>query len=104
MLTSPVQGCEKCYEQDSRGIDSMRAESYRLFDNDNVALECIEISVGRLCNLACVSCGIDSSTTWEEDSYVWNDAPTPKETEVHIPLNKDLYKDLKILKSIIFIL
>lgn len=98
MLTSPIQGCEKCYEQDGRGIDSMRAESYRLFDNDNVALECIEISVGRLCNLACVSCGIDSSTTWEEDSYVWNDAPTPKETEVHIPLNKDIYKDLKILK------
>ena len=67
-----VLGCEKCYEQDNEGIDSMRAESYRLFDNDDVALECIEISVGRLCNLACISCGIDSSTTWEQDAHVWN--------------------------------
>jgi hypothetical protein len=94
-----VLGCEKCYEQDNEGIDSMRAESYRLFDNDDVALECIEISVGRLCNLACISCGIDSSTTWEQDAHVWNNKiKIPLETEVHIPLEKDVYKDLKILK------
>ena len=98
MLTMPVQGCEKCYEQDNAGIDSMRAESYRLFDNDDVALECIEISVGRLCNLACISCGVDSSTTWEQDAHVWDKEKTLLETEVHIPLEKDVYKNLKILK------
>jgi len=105
----PISGCEKCYEQDNAGIESMRAESYRLFDNDDVALECIEISVGRLCNLACISCGVDSSTTWEQDTHVWDKKKekTPLETEiefsqleteVHIPLEKDVYKDLKILK------
>ena len=94
----PISGCEKCYEQDNAGIDSMRAESYRLFDNDDVALECIEISVGRLCNLACISCGVDSSTTWEQDAHVWDKEKTLLETEVHIPLEKDVYKNLKILK------
>lgn len=63
-----VPGCWKCYEDEKNGNFSMRNESFELWDNDDVEFTGMEIVVGRLCNLRCVTCDSDWSNKWDEDS------------------------------------
>lgn len=80
-----IKACWRCYEDESKGIDSMRTGalqhhknadkydcelSYYSQDQINYAqpnLEFLEIQTGRFCNLKCRSCGPSLSTTWDED-------------------------------------
>lgn len=67
-------GCFKCKaDEDSKG-SSMRTEADDFFKdfNDDVRLEYLEITVGRLCNLACISCGFEFSHTWDKDAEALN--------------------------------
>ena len=62
-------GCYKCRADEESKGHSMRTEADEFFDSfdDVVRLEYLEITVGRLCNLACLSCGSDFSHTWDKD-------------------------------------
>ena len=62
-------GCYKCKADEESKGHSMRTEADEFFDSfdDVVRLEYLEITVGRLCNLACLSCGSDFSHTWDKD-------------------------------------
>ena len=62
-------GCYKCQADEESKGHSMRTEADEFFDDfdDVVRLEYLEITVGRLCNLACLSCGSDFSHTWDKD-------------------------------------
>ena len=64
------EGCFKCKADEDSGKTSMRTEADEFFDDftDSVELQYLEITVGRLCNLACVSCGLEFSHTWDKDS------------------------------------
>jgi organic radical activating enzyme len=64
------EGCFKCKADEDAGKTSMRTEADEFFDDftDNLELQYLEITVGRLCNLACVSCGLEFSHTWDKDS------------------------------------
>ena len=61
------EGCFKCKADEDAGKTSMRTEADEFFDDftDTVELQYLEITVGRLCNLACVSC--DWSCTSDDD-------------------------------------
>lgn len=63
-------GCFKCKADEESKGSSMRTEADEFFtDFDDVRrLEYLEITVGRLCNLACISCGLEFSHTWDKDS------------------------------------
>ena len=63
-------GCYKCKSDEEVKGSSMRTEADEFFDDftDTVRLEYLEITVGRLCNLACLSCGADFSHTWDKDA------------------------------------
>lgn len=63
-------GCYKCRADEESKGSSMRTEAdefFRDFDDVN-RLEYLEITVGRLCNLACISCGPEFSHTWDKDA------------------------------------
>lgn len=64
------EGCYKCkQDEENRGM-SMRIAADEFFDDfdDVMRLEYMEITVGRLCNLACVTCGFEYSHTWDKDA------------------------------------
>lgn len=62
-------GCYKCKSDEEMKGSSMRTEADEFFDDftDTIRLEYLEITVGRLCNLACLSCGSEFSHTWDKD-------------------------------------
>ena len=63
-------GCYKCKADEDVGKSSMRTEADEFFDDftDEDRLEYLEITVGRLCNLACISCGPEYSHTWDKQA------------------------------------
>lgn len=63
-------GCFKCKVDEETKGSSMRTEANEFFSqfNNETKLEYLEITVGRLCNLACMSCGPDFSHTWDNDA------------------------------------
>lgn len=62
-------GCYKCKADELAGKASMRTEADKFFSDftSNADLEYLEITVGRLCNLACITCGPEFSHTWDDD-------------------------------------
>ena len=63
-------GCYKCKADEETKGHSMRTEANAFFDDftDSVKLEYLEITVGRHCNLRCLSCGPEYSTKWDKDA------------------------------------
>jgi hypothetical protein len=74
MNNTPVEGCSTCYQAEERGLESRRNGSKLLyemhFQDTNIDLEgpqSIDYSVGNLCNLKCIICGPNNSTSWLSD-------------------------------------
>lgn len=80
-----IKACWRCYDDESKGIESMRTGALQHHENadkydcelsyysqDQIdytqpTLQFLEIQTGRFCNLKCRSCGPSLSTTWDED-------------------------------------
>lgn len=71
-----VQGCSRCYEQETAGFFSMRMSSNKHFGHhiarctdDNPAMQLVywDIRFSNLCNLRCRSCGHIFSSNWYDD-------------------------------------
>jgi pyruvate-formate lyase-activating enzyme len=66
--------CETCWQQEAAGFKSMRyfvTTEQRRVDPVNFKLENIEITGGRLCNLACKMCSPSSSNQIEREQRPW---------------------------------
>lgn len=65
--------CSKCYEEESRGWDSLRTSNLdQLPDNltnESSELTFLEMAFSNLCNLACVSCSVTFSSKWGTEDY-----------------------------------
>jgi molybdenum cofactor biosynthesis enzyme MoaA len=63
-------GCYKCKVDEETKGTSMRTEADEFFSEftDDAELQYLEITVGRLCNLKCMSCGPEYSHTWDDDA------------------------------------
>lgn len=99
-------GCYKCKSDEEVKGSSMRTEADEFFDDfdDVVRLEYLEITVGRLCNLACLSCGSDFSTTWDKDELALGISSPEKISKLKEVQEYDLDNmDLDNLKHIKFI-
>lgn len=85
-------GCFKCKADEDVGKSSMRTEADEFFDDftDSERLEYLEITVGRLCNLACISCGPEYSHTWDKQAVELG-MNTPQQIKM---FNKDQEYDL----------
>ena len=73
-----VESCSKCYQEEDNGAQSMRTHSLRGHRSNNkeiptttdvLPLTFLEIAFSNLCNLACVSCSKDYSSTWATEDY-----------------------------------
>jgi MoaA/NifB/PqqE/SkfB family radical SAM enzyme len=69
-----IPGCQACYDEESIGLNSRRLGSYQLYESfhNNTDLmqqgpTSIDYSVGNLCNLKCMICGPNNSTSWISD-------------------------------------
>lgn len=67
-------GCYKCQADESTKGSSMRTEADEFFTDFDTEpqLEYLEITVGRLCNLTCQTCGPEFSHNWDEDYIRFN--------------------------------
>lgn len=100
-------GCYKCKADEDAGKASMRTEADKFFSDFTTGtdLEYLEITVGRLCNLACITCGPEFSHTWDDDVLAL-DIESPdyiknlrKTQELDLDsLDLELLKNLKHLK------
>jgi len=63
-------GCYKCRVDEETKGHSMRTEADAFFNDftDEAKLEYLEITVGRKCNLKCMSCGPEFSNKWDTDA------------------------------------
>jgi len=71
---TPIAGCEVCYRAEAHGLTSLRMASQQLYEefHQDVDIELdapqgLDYSVGNLCNLKCVICGPESSSSWLPD-------------------------------------
>lgn len=68
------EGCYKCRADESTKGSSMRTEADEFFSDfdSTTRLEYLEITVGRLCNLTCQTCGPEFSHNWDDDYIRFN--------------------------------
>ena len=80
LADQPVEACDRCYQKESMGRDTLRLSSNRLlvdqigavdFTKDDGYLDQFHLSYwdiryNNLCNLACRSCGPEASSSWHQ--------------------------------------
>ena len=105
-------GCYKCRADEETKGHSMRTEAGAFFEEftDEVKLEYLEITVGRKCNLKCMSCGPEYSNKWDTDAIKFPELGVPAEEveqlkkveELDLTKTDDMpssvFKDLKHIK------
>jgi len=71
-----LQGCAKCYRDEELGHPSLREKLNAEFGvTPHKKLKYIEIGLSNLCNMACVTCDAQYSTTWWKDIDEVNSIP-----------------------------
>ena len=129
MAGEPDDGCHKCYDEENRGMRSLRQMANEMMSEDKMnvrtvmknkekgdwtelldfiqtpKLTYIEMNLGNYCNLACNICSSSLSTKWEEDDIKLNENGFKREvfhpdTELKIKYNKEDYKDVNFIKFV----
>ena len=93
-------GCWKCQMHEERGGKSHRMLwNEREEDNGIVKLTDLDLYMGNLCNLACITCSSHNSTKWiAEEQKIWGKAQKTTQDDIDIEVNWELVKDLKRIK------
>jgi len=105
---NPVVGCEVCYKNEAAGLKSRRQGSFDLYKeflndpnlDDSHGPIAIDYSVGNLCNLKCIICSPENSTSW-----------IPDHIKLYNKTNQNKYKkynqieivDISLLKNLKYI-
>jgi hypothetical protein len=84
--TLPATQCQACMSQEAAGALSMRQGYLLTHGNPTVepSLQYLDINVDYTCNLACVTCGPELSTTWRNELGI-----------KHIPVRPNIDKFLE---------
>lgn len=93
-------GCWKCQMHEERGGKSHRMLWNEREKDDGIAkLTDLDLYMGNLCNLACVTCSSHNSTKWiAEEQKIWGKAQKTTQDDIDIEVNWELVKDLKRIK------
>lgn len=71
LADQPHPGCTKCYNEDAAGKSSLRQQLNEAYGNkldlDNPKIFYLEVGLSNACNLKCVTCASNYSTSWYED-------------------------------------
>ena len=92
--------CWKCQMHEDQGGKSHRMLwNEREEDDNTVKLTDLDLYMGNLCNLACVSCSSHNSSKWiAEEQKIFGSAYKTKQDDIDINLTWDMVKDLKRIK------
>jgi sulfatase maturation enzyme AslB (radical SAM superfamily) len=93
-------GCWKCQMHEDKGGKSHRhLWNEREVDDGVAKLTDLDIYMGNLCNLACVTCSSHNSSKWiAEEQKIFGTAQKNTQDDIDIQLSWDLVKDLKRIK------
>jgi sulfatase maturation enzyme AslB (radical SAM superfamily) len=93
-------GCWKCQMHEEQGGKSHRHMWNEREQDDGITkLTDLDIYMGNLCNLACVTCSSHNSSKWiAEEQKIFGTAFNAKQDEIDIKLSYDMVKDLKRIK------
>lgn len=93
-------GCWKCQMHEDKGGKSHRhLWNEREVDDGGAKLTDLDIYMGNLCNLACVTCSSHNSSKWiAEEQKIFGTAQKTTQDNIDIELSWDLVKDLKRIK------
>ncbi len=92
-------GCATCVMHEEQGGTSHRMLWNKREQGNEVQLESLEIYMGNLCNLACVTCNSYNSSKWiAEEQKAFGKSFTNKQDEIDIELTYFLVKNLKRVK------
>lgn len=103
----PIAGCQRCYTMEAGGLVSRRMASRQLYEEyhqdctiDIDGPQGLDYSVGNLCNLKCVVCGPDNSTSWIPDYQKLHPLTTVKSFQ-HQKFNQIEIDSPELLKNIV---
>lgn len=92
-----IQGCEKCYYEESNGKKSLRQRFNEEYETDTVELEFLEIGFDNICNLTCDGC-------WGEFSSEWSKKLNPDADKIiHYRSIVDIVEVPDTIKKILFL-
>jgi len=93
-------GCWKCQMHEDNGGKSHRHFwNEREVDDGIAKLTDLDIYMGNLCNLACVTCSSHNSSKWiAEEQKIFGTAQKNTQDDIDIKLSWNLVKDLKRIK------
>lgn len=61
-----LEGCAKCYYEESQGKESLRQRFNKEYDTEKVELKFLELGLDNICNLTCDGCFGEFSSAWSE--------------------------------------
>lgn len=93
----PLEGCAKCYHEESMGKESLRQQFNKEYTRDTVELEYLEIGFDNICNLTCDGCFDEFSSAWAGK----NNPDTPKKLLITKTTNINLVPGT--IKKILFL-
>lgn len=64
-----IDGCQKCYHEESIGKESLRQRFNNEYDTEEVSLKFLEIGFDNICNAACDGCYPEFSSEWSKIIY-----------------------------------
>lgn len=106
-----IDGCQKCYYEESIGAYSTRNRFNDNYDTDQVNLEFLEIGFDNICNLTCDGCNPNFSSSWAKKLNLEKTVRTTHEIkDVPHTVNKVLFlggeplmttRHLKLLNKIL---
>lgn len=71
--------CKFCLDAEQSGLSSYRKSSFDQITTDHEHLDFLTVAINKKCNLACPSCGPDSSSFWYQENIRHNQ---PQDTAV----------------------
>jgi sulfatase maturation enzyme AslB (radical SAM superfamily) len=95
-IEGPIEGCQKCYYEESLGKKSLRQTFNETYSIDTVELKYLEIGFDNICNLTCDGC-------WAEFSSAWADKENPLGKKSNITAIEEITKLPNTLKKIVFL-
>jgi sulfatase maturation enzyme AslB (radical SAM superfamily) len=92
-----IEGCSKCYYEESLGKKSLREKFNEQYSTDSVRLEYLEIGFDNICNLTCDGC-------WGEFSSAWANKENPNDVKkINIVSSKPILDIPDSVNEILFL-
>ena len=92
-----IEGCSKCYYEESLGKKSLREKFNEQYTTNTVELEYLEIGFDNICNLTCDGC-------WGEFSSAWANKENPNDVKkINIVSSKPVLDIPSTVKEIMFL-